>query len=991
MAHSLKLEVLLGAVDKATAPLNRISKATKEAAKIMRSTRKELRDLNKTQGDISAYQRAEAAVNSSAHALKLLKQQTDKVADAHAKAKTKQSDLKAEMTSAQRQFERIAKAMKNAGGHSATLSNELDKTRLQMDQIRKAQSKASEEVQKHSRRLRTLGEQEGRTRHQTDEARKTIEIVGRRLREAGHDMQHLGRESRALNQNEGRLNDTLRTQRERLERLRHEQERATAAREKFEQVRNGAAVGGAIGMAAGGAALYGGYQTIEEAKHFDLEKNRLASLGIGQDMTDRLTKYATEMQGFGTSQLERMELMRDAMSVLGDEHHAKEVMPLLAKMKFANKALYGDAQAGEMEKKFIDMLKVIELRGGLNSTEEFTKQANMIQRVITATGGRVDATEYMHVIQRGGLAAKGSEDEGFYYELEPIVQEMGGNAVGNAMMSGYNNLYQGKTTRAAAKQLAKLGLVGNKSAIQYDKTGQNAYLGPGALLNGELFRKNQIEWVRTVLIPQLKKNGITDEKGIQDAIGSIISNRTASNLYSTFVQQIGNGSIQRRMDINKNSEGIDQAEARARETAQGKEEEALARRHDLMQQLGTQLMPLYLEMLNKVNEALSTFSNFIAKHPVLAEKAMKGLMAFGAVAVVLGGLSMAFSALSGPIMMVARAVMFLGSVMMANPIFALIAAIAIAAVLIYTYWEPIKQWFASVGIDLTWLEDLVKRSWNRIRQAFDQGLGGILLLMMEWSPIGLVMKACGALLDYLGIQLPDGMVNAGHKLQQSLINLFSWQSIKRHIDEVKAAFGQGLGGILLLIAKWSPIGLVMRACGAVMDYLGIQMPDWLVGAGHKLQQVFIGMFSWQVIGDRLKRFLNAIKEAFNGNLRELGKLIWDWSPVGMLVNKLNDMRREIEALIGADDVGGAIMGTLNVIGNSGIRNMAIDEGKKVATTGSQIASKSVATASQVINIAVNGVGNKDDAQAVGLEVKRQLQNAMDQLKARGRSGMADRG
>ncbi|WP_027705039.1 hypothetical protein [Zymobacter palmae] len=231
----------------------------------------------------------------------------------------------------------------------------------------------------------------------------------------------------------------------------------------------------------------------------------------------------------------------------------------------------------------------------------------------------------------------------------------------------------------------------------------------------------------------------------------------------------------------------------------------------------------------------------------------------------------------------------------------------------------------------------------------------------------------------------------GHRLQQSLIDLFSWQSIKRHIDEVKTAFGQGLGGILLLVAKWSPIGLVMRACGALLDYLGIQMPDWLVSAGRKLQQTFIDMFSWQVIGERLKRFLNAIKEAFNGNLRELGALIWDWSPVGMLVNKLNEMRREIEALIGADKVGGAVMGTLSVIGDDKLRNAAIHEGQQVATTGSQIASKSVATASQVINIAVNGVGNKEDAQAVGLEVKRQLKNAMDQLKARGRSGMADRG
>ena len=948
MAHSLKLEVLLAAVDKATAPLKRIDKATKAAAQAMRSTRKELHNLNKTQSDVEAYRRADIAVKRSAQALNQLKQQTDKVADAHAKAKAKQNDLSTQMTSAQRQFERLAKAMKSAGGNSSTLSNETDKTRLRMDQLRSAQAKASEEVQKHARRLRTLGEQESRTRHQTDEARRTIEAVGRRLREAGYDMNRLGRESRALNQNESRLNDTLKAQRKRLEELRQEQEKNTEAKEKAAKLRNSTAVGGAIGVATGSALLYGGYQTIDEAKHFDLEKNRLASLGIGQDMTNRLTKYATEMQGFGTSQLERMELMRDAMSVLGNEHHAKDVMPVLAKMKFANKALYGDAQAGEMEKKFLDMLKVIELRGGLNSTEEFTKQANMVQQIITATGGRVDATEYLNLIQTGKLAAKGIESKGFYYQLEPLVQEMGGHNVGTALMSAYNNLYQGKTTKNATEKLANLGLIKNSKAIKYDAIGQDAYIGPGALLHGELFRKNQIEWIRTVLIPQLKKKGVTKEQDIMDAVGSIISNRTASGLYGTIVQQLMNGSIDRRMLVNQNAEGIDQAESRAKGTAQGKEDEALARRHDLMQQLGTQLMPLYLEMLNKVNGALATFSGFISKHPVLANRAMKGLMIFGAVAVVVGGLSLALSALAGPVMMAVRVFGMLNAVMMMNPILALVAGIAIAAVLIWKYWKPIKKWLASFGIDFSGLSKFVDSVWGEVKEAFHGGLWGILKLIARWSPIGLLMRglvwAWNGLVGWISSKMSPGTRNA----------------IMSVVTEVKRAWDGAWSWMMDIRQTW--INWLTSAWEGVKKFLRNILGNSLYEAGANLMNSLISGFTkgWQIMMQKLNDIKNAASYII--------------SPPD---------QKMIEAEAGT--IAYSLKGLAWVSNPKNVQSLVDSKNRFIE----KISSKA-STVHNVINVHVNALDTQNP-QVLNASIRRELNNAWGELFSRSRSGMADRG
>lgn len=132
----------------------------------------------------------------------------------------------------------------------------------------------------------------------------------------------------------------------------------------------------------------------------------MASLGLGKDATKEATDYAKSMKTFGTSTLENMTLVRDGMTAFADVHEAKIAAPMLAKMKFANEAMYGGEQGADNEKKFMDMLKVIEMRNGLKSEGAFKEQANMIQQVITATGGRVQPEEWLNLIKTGGIAAK---------------------------------------------------------------------------------------------------------------------------------------------------------------------------------------------------------------------------------------------------------------------------------------------------------------------------------------------------------------------------------------------------------------------------------------------------------------------------------------------------------------------------------------------------------------------------------------------------------
>ncbi len=119
---------------------------------------------------------------------------------------------------------------------------------------------------------------------------------------------------------------------------------------------------------------------LNEAKHYQTEVGRVNALGLGDKVSAEAVAFARNMKTYGTSQLDNLQLMRDGMSAFADVHHAEMVAPTLAKMKFANHAFFGEAEGADNERKFMDMLKVIELRGGLESKEKFEAQANIVQQ-----------------------------------------------------------------------------------------------------------------------------------------------------------------------------------------------------------------------------------------------------------------------------------------------------------------------------------------------------------------------------------------------------------------------------------------------------------------------------------------------------------------------------------------------------------------------------------------------------------------------------------
>ncbi|OCS48526.1 phage tail tape measure protein [Ralstonia pickettii] len=737
-ARRLRLEVVLQAVDKATRPLQRLLGTNKDLARTVKATRDQLKALERAKGLTGQFDGLRGSIRETV----------------------------AEMRKARERVERLEQAIQKAKAPSAQLTETF--------------KRASATAERLTNKFR--GQQT-----QLAEVRQKLQQAGRGSMTMAQYQEQLQRATTAATQALAKQDAQLKAQSARARAMAASQQAADRMRTRAGNL----AAAGAGASVAGAATAAPIWKGLGESKHYELEKTRMGALGLGDGATKESIEFAKQMKAYGVSQVDKAELMRDALSTFADAHHAEMVLPTLAKMKFANKAVFGQAQGADNERMFMDLLKVIELRGGLASEEEFRKQADMVQRVITATGGRVQADEWLNVIKRGGLAAKGVDSEAFFYTLEPLVQEMGGNTVGTAMMSAYQNLYQGKTTKRTLGNLDRFGLIADRSKVKEDKAGQVSFMDPGALKGADIFRKDQFAWLEQVLLPTLKEKGITEKDQVLDAIGSIFSNRTASGLMSQMYLQ--RDQIHKNMRLNKGAAGIDQLDTAAKGLPQGKELETLAKVHDLQKEIGEKVMPLYARALEWVAKAADRVTKFMQENPDVAKAMAVGVGVLAATLLTIGPILLAiasvmwplaklrtiFSKLSGGARLgsiamrlfagafnllmrcvggVAKVLLWVGRLALANPLLAVIALIAAGALYIWQNWETIGPKLAAL--------------WQGIKDAFGRA--------WDW-----IKEKASGIADWF-TSTKDKLLDAGRAMVDGLLSGISerWAALKQKVGEL---------------------------------------------------------------------------------------------------------------------------------------------------------------------------------------------------------------
>lgn len=173
---------------------------------------------------------------------------------------------------------------------------------------------------------------------------------------------------------------------------------------------------------------------------------------------------------------------------------------------------------------------------------------------------------------------------------------------------------------------------------------------------------------------------------------------------------------------------------------------------------------------------------------------------------------------------------------MSNPIGAAIAAIAIAAFLIYKNWGAVKSFF--IGL------------WDGIQDGIRPVLPLLEMIAFGWQQIWDVVK--GFFSDFFSSndEASESAQGFGYIIGYilgSILNigpmiLDGWRMIFDGIfslvgsawEQIKTAFDGGLLGILGLILNWSPIGAFYSAFAAVLSWFGIELPGKFTEFGSNI-------------------------------------------------------------------------------------------------------------------------------------------------------------
>ena len=137
------------------------------------------------------------------------------------------------------------------------------------------------------------------------------------------------------------------------------------------------------------------------------------------------------------------------------------------------------------------------------------------------------------------------------------------------------------------------------------------------------------------------------------------------------------------------------------------------------------------------------------------------------------------------LMMVGKAIIFIGRAFLTNPIGIAVAVIAGLAYLLWDNWDWVSEKFSQmwqwIGEKSAQCGQVISDIWNgvttffsgvweNIITFFNSGIGNITATILNWSPLGLFYQAFAGVLSWFGIDLPAKFTEFGSNLISGLVN-----------------------------------------------------------------------------------------------------------------------------------------------------------------------------------------------------------------------------
>lgn len=691
--RNLRLQVVLGAVDKLTRPFKQAQQGTKALAGAIQQTREQLKRLETSGNQLSSFQKLNSSVNATRDAL----------AQATMKAQLMTQEYSALTTPTKKQTDALEKQWR-------------------------AVSKLQDAEQKETRQMA---------------------LVRAELYRLGVSANGGSRETARIRQETQRYNQQLSEQERRLQQVGERQRKLNAIKarsEKSLELRNNLAGTGAGAMAAGvttGLSL-------------------LAPVRAYTDSENASTQLAASMMGPGAKVLPEFKQINELATRLGDKLPGttadfQNMMTMLRRQGMSAKTILGGL--GEATAYLGVQLRMAptdaaEFAAKLQDATQTSEKDMMALTDIIQKGfyAGVDPDNMLQGYAKIGSAMdiirkKGIDAAKVFAPLLVMADQssMAGESAGNAYRKVFQSMLDVKGVKAANAQTKGTG-------IHFDFTDGHGEFGGIEKMYQQLA---QLRRLSTQQRGSVLKTLFGDDAETLQVLNIMITKGMAG--YQEAADKLSQqASLRERVDASLS-------------TLANKWEAAGGSFTNALSSIGATVAPQLKVFADWLGNLASKLDGFVKAHPQFVRALFVTGAAFAAVSVTVGVLSLALASVLGPMALVrmsasilglqfssafgvirnalsivGNGILWLGRLMLANPILAVIGLIAAGALLIWQHWDTLGPKFHALWDSIA---NAVSSRWEAIKQGFSQLWSAIITeitaLPQQFASLG------GALIDSL--------------------------------------------------------------------------------------------------------------------------------------------------------------------------------------------------------------------------------------------------
>lgn len=719
--NPLKLQILLGAVDKLTAPLKAVSGQSRLTAKDLVDTKKKIRDIETQAGQIEGYKTLGAQIGAT-------------------KAKLKQ---------AEGSFSELQRKIADTPKPTRLMINELNKAEKALNQLK---TKEGEMITRHAQ-------------------------MGEAMRKSGINTSNLSETQRRLKTDLAAANTVLDSQRAKLGQLADQQKRLNQVKASYRQtqeLRGQIAGHGATALATGTAM---GMTPLKPVLEFAKAETSVVDLKVSmmgkggqvrqefQAISDLATKLGNKLPGTTADFQNMMSTLiqqgMSAKSILGGLGEATAYLGVQLKMPFDQAALFAaklqDA-TGTAENDMMGLMDTIQRSFYLGVDSN-----NML-------GAFSALTPALSVLRKTGLDAANT--------LAPLIvmadqAALSGESAGNA----YRKIFQmsmnpDKIAKATKGTGLKLDFTNGKGEFgglenMYTQLAKLKNLNTVArlrVLKGIFGDDKETLQALDIMITKgmdgyrATQKKMADQAALQERVNAQLG--TLGSLWDaatgTFTNAMVNFGEAIAPEIKAITEWIADLSERLGDWAKKNPELS-----NTMMKVGG--------ILSAVTIAFGGLSLAVAA--VLGPMAIMKLT-FGILGVKGTFLGKVITLLLAPLKWLTIGIFRLGMAMLTTPVgwFIMgIAAIAGGAYLIYKNWDGIAKWFSEL--------------WEKCKAPL-MAWWDLLKELFSWTPIGMLIAHWNDIWAFFDT-LPDGAVNKGKAIVQGLIDGITakWKTLMEKVKE----------------------------------------------------------------------------------------------------------------------------------------------------------------------------------------------------------------